>query len=154
MKLEWMGEYRNLLESLIHYCNIYTSNYKPERIEYKNIHYSFATIQVLEYLLENEEKGENMSQIARRLGISRSNFTKIVKKLEDKGLVEKRAFDNNKKDINLVVTTLGSELYDDYAKRIYDIHFSKMFKALDKLSKEDIALVEKGLRDAVDEAIY
>ena len=27
MKLSWMGEYRELVEALIHYCNIYSGVY-------------------------------------------------------------------------------------------------------------------------------
>ena len=31
MKLEWMGENREVVEALIHYCNIYASAYKLEK---------------------------------------------------------------------------------------------------------------------------
>ena len=30
MQLEWMGEYREVVESLIHYCNVYAGVYKKE----------------------------------------------------------------------------------------------------------------------------
>ena len=81
MKLEWMGEYRDVVEALIHYCNRYSASYKAEKLELFGINFSFAQIQVLEYLLENEDLCQNMSQIAERLGISRSNFTKIIHRL-------------------------------------------------------------------------
>mgnify|MGYP007101998053 FL=1 len=55
MKLEWMGEYREVVEALIHYCNIYAGVYRTEKLQYQGISYSYAQIQVLEYLLENEE---------------------------------------------------------------------------------------------------
>lgn len=79
MKMEWMGEYREIVESLIHYCNIYADIYKHEHMVFQDVTYSFSQVQVLEYLLENEERQENMSAIAYRLGVSRSNFTKIIK---------------------------------------------------------------------------
>ncbi|MBP5294475.1 MAG: MarR family transcriptional regulator, partial [Lachnospiraceae bacterium] len=81
MKLEWMGEHREVVEALIHYCNIYAGVYRIEKMSYEGITYSYAQIQVLEYLLENEERGENMRTIAHRLGIHRSNFTKIIHRL-------------------------------------------------------------------------
>ena len=28
MKLDWMGEYRDVVEALIHYCNIYAGVYR------------------------------------------------------------------------------------------------------------------------------
>ena len=70
MKMEWMGEHRDVLEALIHYCNVYASVYKREQLVYGDVRYSFSQVQVLEYLLENEERQENMSAIAARLGRS------------------------------------------------------------------------------------
>jgi len=32
MQLQWMGEYREIVEKLIHYCNVYASVYKKECI--------------------------------------------------------------------------------------------------------------------------
>ena len=55
MKLDWMGEYRGVVEALIHYCNIYAGVYRVEKLEFEGVTYSYAQIQVLEYLLENEE---------------------------------------------------------------------------------------------------
>ena len=148
-----MGEYRSFLESLIHYCNIYTAAYKKEAFEYKGVTYSFAIIQVLEYLIENEERNENMSRIAERLGISRSNFTKLCKKIEEKGLITKCCKDGSKKEMNLCVTDFGHEFYEHYSALIYQGHFSKMFTDLDKVPKKYIKLVEQGLRDAVNNAV-
>ena len=31
MQLEWMGEYREVVESLMHYCNVYAGVYKKEQ---------------------------------------------------------------------------------------------------------------------------
>lgn len=149
MKLNWMGEHRDFVESLIHYCNIYSSSYKPEAFEYKGVSYSFALIQVLEYLLENEERDEKMARIAQRLGITRSNFTKIVNRLENKGLVEKTAVPGNRKELRVVVTDFGRELYEQYSQKIYEHHFSKMFRSLNDIPLEYRDLVSRALRDAV-----
>ena len=130
MKLEWMGEYRDIVEALIHYCNRYSASYKTEKLRIDDVSFSFAQIQVLEYLLENEDLCQNMSQIAERLGISRSNFTKIVNRLESKGLVEKQPVSRSRKEIQVYVNDRGRKLYDDYSKQILEKHFSFMFDSL------------------------
>ena len=101
MKLAWMGEYREIVEALIHYCNIYAAAYKLEKMEYRGVTYSYAQIQVLEYLLENEERNENMSAIAARLGITRSNFSKIASRLVAKGLLKKEYLPGSQKEMKL-----------------------------------------------------
>ncbi len=145
MKLEWMGEYRDMVEALIHYCNIYAAAYKIERMEFRGVQYSYAQIQVLEYLLENEEQEENMSSIAARLGITRSNFTKIVQRLQAKGLLEKKPMPGSSRERSLTVTPLGRALYEDYARESLRWHCSPMFRSLAGLSPED--------RDRVREAL-
>ncbi len=136
MKLEWMGEYRDVVEALIHYCNRYSAAYKAEKLELFGIRFSFAQIQVLEYLLENEDLHQNMSRIAERLGISRSNFTKIVNRLEAKGLVDKQPISESKKEILVCVNEMGRKLYDEYSGQILNTHFSFMFDYLKDIPPE------------------
>ena len=139
------GEYRDLVEALIRYCNIYAAVYRTEKMHFRDISYSYSQIQVLEYLLENEERWENMSCIASRLGITRSNFTKIVQRLQAKGLLEKKPMPGSSRERSLTVTPLGRALYEDYAREILRWHFSPMFRSLAGLSPED--------RDRVREAL-
>ncbi len=42
MKLEWMGEYRDIVEQLIKYCNYYAASYKKEKKYGTDIPISFA----------------------------------------------------------------------------------------------------------------
>ena len=149
MKLAWMGEYRDVVEALIHYCNIYAAVYRAEKMHYRGISYSYSQIQVLEYLLENEERGENMSAIANRLGITRSHFTKLIQRLSLKGLVEKKRMPGSKRDVNVTVNALGRALYEDYSQRILTEHFAAMFKALENLTPEARVHVQNALCDAM-----
>lgn len=149
MKLEWMGEHRDVVEALIHYCNIYAGVYRIEKMQYEGITYSYSQIQVLEYLLENEERNENMSSIAQRLGITRSNFTKIINRLERKGLVERVRAPGSRRDLCVCVNDLGRTLYEDYAKGVLKRHFEPMFRDLDKLTPESRAIVRDALMDAM-----
>ena len=144
-----MGQNREIVEALIHYCNIYASVYRIEKMSYHGISYSYAQIQVLEYLLENEERNENMSTIAQRLGITRSNFTKIISRLCAKGLVEKISMPGSRRDLNVVVNTLGRELYEDYAKGVLKRHFEPMFRDLDKLDPDARNVVRDALFHAM-----
>ncbi len=130
MKLEWMGEYRDVVEALIRYCNVYAHVYSREQLQHEGVTYSFSQIQVLEYLLENEEKCESMTQIAARLGITRSNFTKIVNRLYEKGLVDKNYAPGSRKNINVTVNAKGRQLYSTYSGEILRYHFAPMFKHL------------------------
>lgn len=148
MKMEWMGRHREVVEALIHYCNIYAGVYKREEMVYQGISYSYSQVQVLEYLLENEERRDNMSAIAARLGISRSNFTKIVNRLEAKGLVEKHFVGDSKKELTVTVNQLGRTLYEEYYHQILKYHFRKMFHSLEKIPAEYYPYIAAGLRDA------
>ena len=149
MKLEWMGEYREVVEALIHYCNIYAAAYKVEKMEYRGVKYSYAQIQVLEYLLENEERNENMSAVAGRLGITRSNFTKIVNRLVSKGLLDKHHMPGSRKEISLSVNGLGRELYGEYSREILRWHFSPMFRQLDRVGSANFPAVRDALYAAM-----
>ena len=154
MKLAWMGENRGVVEALIHYCNIYASAYKLEKQEYHGIHYSYAQIQVLEYLLENEERDEHMSAIASRLGISRSNFTKIVNRLESKGLVEKRLRPGSRKELLVTVLPQGKALYEDYSREILRWHFAPMFEELSQIPTEPREHIRLALLAAMQGGTY
>ena len=65
---------------------------------------SYAQIQIIEYLQENEELHQNMEQLAAKLGITTSNFSKLVNKLESKGLLQKYHAANNRKEVIIQVT--------------------------------------------------
>ena len=149
MKMEWMGEYRDIVEALIYYCNIYADVYKNEHMVFQDVTYSFSQVQVLEYLLENEERQDNMSGIAARLGISRSNFTKIVNRLESKGLVEKAYMQGSRKELVVTVNDFGKALYEEYSQEILKNHFQPMFHKLDSIPKELYPFISGALYDAM-----
>ena len=146
MQLEWMGEYRDVVESLIHYCNVYAGVYKKEMTHGTSVSFSYAQIQVLEYLLENEELNQNMSCIATRLGITFSTFSKVVNKLESKGLLEKYYLEGNKKNIVVRVSELGRQVYNTYSEEILKKHFAGMFEYLKEIPAEYLPSIAKALR--------
>ena len=145
MQLEWMGDYREIVEKLIHYCNVYANVYKKERLSHEGVTFSYSQIQVLEYLLENESSNDNMSIVAARLGIALSTFSKLVSALEAKGLLEKYFLEGNKKNIVVRVSDLGRKVYASYAKEISSTHFTHMFEALDNIPREYLPFIAKAL---------
>lgn len=154
MKLKWMGDNRELVEALIKYCNIYAGVYKLEKLEFEDVQYSYAQIQVLEYLLENEELHDNMSTIASRLGITKSNFTKIVNRLEAKGLVTKSLRPGSKKEIQIEVNDKGKKLYMAYSEQILRCHFSPMFEALNRIPADHRAHLAEALKSSLSDNVY
>jgi len=146
MQLEWMGEYREVVEGLIHYCNVYAGVYKKEQTHGTDVSFSFAQIQVLEYLLENEELNQNMSCIATRLVITFSTFFMVVNKLASKGLLEKYFLAGNKRNIVVRVSELGRQVYATYSEEILKSHFSGMFEVLKDIPKEYLPVFAKALR--------
>lgn len=154
MKLEWMGDNRYFVEALMHYCNVYAASYKTEKMEYEGVTYSYSQIQVIEDLLENEERREMMSVMAARLGITKSNFTKIINRLESKGLVEREKCSGSQKELTVTVTAFGRELYDAYVKDIMRWHFSKMFEAMKDVPAEDRRKFGDALNNALKESKY
>ncbi len=140
MKLDWMRDNRYFVERLIKFANIYANLYSRENSYGTEVKISFAQVQVIEYLLENEELNQNMAMIAERLGISASNFTKLVHKLEEKNLLEKYYTENNKKNIIIRVSETGRRVYADYSEYIVKNYFSDIFDITSKIPKEYLAM--------------
>lgn len=138
MKLEWMGEYRDLIEKLIRYCNHYAQFYTVEQNFNTPVDFSFSQLQVMEYILENEERRENMAAVAARLGIPPSTFSKHVNKMMHKGLLEKYHSGSNRKDIIIRVSTLGRQVYGQYSQFVYQNGFKAIFNLLDEIPKEHV----------------
>lgn len=143
LELKWMSKHRSLVEQLIKYGNTYANTYRLQRDYGIGVNLSASQIQTLEYILENEERGEKMTQMAKRLGVTTSTFSKNTKKLMEKELLEKYQYTDNKKDIYIKVTDKGRKIYLEYSKYINENCFSEIFKIADTLSNEEIKKFEK-----------
>ena len=120
LELKWFGEHRALIEKLILFGNSYARTYKMTCPRTRGFDLSASEIQVIEYLLENEEQQENMVEIAKRLGISASSFTNVVFRLTKMGLLKKYHLENNRKAVIVLVSDLGKQVYEDYTKEAYE----------------------------------
>ncbi|MHA7965431.1 MarR family winged helix-turn-helix transcriptional regulator [Paenibacillus sp. CAU 1782] len=137
MKLEWMGNHRALIEKIIKYGNAYSNTYKLQRSYGTDVMFSASQIQTLEYILEAEDKDEKMSEMAARLGVSRSTFSKNVKNLQEKGLLEKYHLSGNRKDIYVKPSAKGREVYEKYTAFVREICFDDIFQYANNISETD-----------------
>ncbi|QOS78053.1 winged helix-turn-helix transcriptional regulator [Paenibacillus sp. JNUCC31] len=135
MKLDWMGDHRDLIEKIIKYGNAYSNTYKLQRSYGTDMTFSASQIQTLEYILEAEDQEEKMSEMAARLGVSRSTFSKNVKNLKEKGLLEKYHLSGNRKDIYVKPSDKGREVYANYTEFVRKLCFDDIFKQADQISE-------------------
>lgn len=138
MKLEWLGKYREFFENLYYYTNTYGQVYSLQEFHQTSVPCSLAQIQILEYILENEEENQKMAQIAERLGISPATFSKNVRKMVDKKLLERYQSTTNKKEIIIKTSALGKKVYQEYVTGLMDMRFRETFKILDEVPQEYI----------------
>ena len=104
MKLEWMGAYRDIVGDFYRSANGYSQICKTELFGEK-VRFSPYEVQIMEHVLEYADEQRNMKWYAERLGLSQATYSKYVRKLVNKGLIEKYHASNNKKDIIYCVVT-------------------------------------------------
>lgn len=138
MKLKWMGPYRPLVEEYIKASNRYARSYRDTNMEIEGIPLSAATVQVLEYILENEEEQLPMVRLAERLGVTRGAFSKTAALLCSQGLVEKRHPEQSGKEYILTLTEKGRRVYEQYSNAVYKRLFEPIFRELGQLAPEQI----------------
>lgn len=138
MELEWLGKYRDFVEKLIKFGNSYAQNYKTEHHYNTPVEFSAAQIQTMEYIWANEDKNQNMAEIAARLGMLPGAFSKNVQKMVNKGLLEKFHASNNRKDIIIRVSEQGRRVYEAYTEYAYRSLFERIFGILDQVPEEYI----------------
>lgn len=160
MELIWLGRYRQFVEQMIKFGNAYAQNYNVEHDCGAGVSFSAAQIQTIEYILENEEKNQNMAEIAARLGITASAFSKNVKKMVQKGLLEKYHVSNNRKDVIVRVSAAGRGAYEQYTSFALQKGMKAMFDALEQVPEETLCQVAEALgiaagfnREAVGEPV-
>ena len=152
MKTEWMGKYREMVESIIYLCNSSSTGFVTPfhyGTEYK---ITAREAQVIEYLLE--DTSGNMVSVANRLGVTRGAFSNIVNKLVAKGFLTKERRGDNKKNIYPVVTSEGEKVYEQYSHFIYEFWFKEMFKKADLIPAEYIRAfsdILKGMGDSMSQ---
>lgn len=145
MDTEWMGRYRGLVASLVRHGNVAIRTQTNKKNIGGNIWLNDQQWQILEYLIENRDKIFNMNDVSYRLDIPQSTFSKTIKLLCEKGLVEKYQAVNNRKNIILRPTDYGLKLYDDFSIKDVEKDFKEFFSALESVSDKDLQAVARAI---------
>lgn len=148
MKTEWMGKYREMVESIIYLCNTSSTGFVTPFHYGTEYRITAREAQVIEYLLE--DTSGNMVSVANRLGVTRGAFSNIVNKLVAKGFLAKERRGENKKNIYPFVTPEGEKVYDQYSHFIYEFWFKEMFKKADFIPDEYVRAFSEILRGMGD----
>lgn len=150
MGLEWLGEYREFIGELMRFGNAYARGSRIEHSYNTPVKFTPSEVHVLEYILEHEEHLENMAAVADSLGITKGALSKSVKKMEEKGLIEKFHTADNKKNIIIRVTDFGREVYKTYTEFAYSAGFEQLFALLDGIPAEYVQRFTEVLRMAAE----
>lgn len=142
MKLEWMGPYRGIIGDFYRSANGYSQICKTELFG-DPIPFSPYEVQILEHVLEYADQNKNMKWYAEQLGLSQATYSKYVRKLVDKGLLEKYHTSDNKKNIILKLSPLALQEYETYSKNAKKYVFNELFAFLDSISPEELEAVRK-----------
>ena len=153
MRLEWLGKYGDFVEKLVHYGNAYAQNYNTERSFGVGASFSASEIQTLEYILTNQDKNQNMAEMAYYLGIPASTFSKNINKMMKKGLVEKYHISTNRKEIILRVSDFGKDVYEQYSRFAYERLYKDVFSVLDQIPAEYVEKFTQILKLCAEENI-
>lgn len=140
MQIVWMIKYRELVEKMIRLCNVAATCFTDPLYEEDGMRLTAHQVQILEYALE--ERDEKMSQLAARIGISKSIFSKNANALIGWGLIQKEHRKENRKEFYLTVTPKGAQIYENYAKLIYERWFKAMFEMADQVPRKYIDIFE------------
>ena len=133
---EWMGKYRGLVEKIIRLCNESSTKFCRPADYNTPIPLSAHEMQIIEYVLESE--GEKMSDIAKRLGVTRGAFSNNVTRLIQMGCLRKECREGNRKNKYVVVTDYGKEIYKAYSQCVFERSFREMFRMADTIPEEHL----------------
>lgn len=146
MPLSWMGKYHDLVYAMVSMGNAYSQLANVE-IFGNEIKMTPTQLQLMGYIIESEELNQNMARIAERFSFTKSNFSKMIKQLEKKGLIEKFHTAGNSKNVIIRASDLGKALYEAYtASPITDV-WKQIFSRLDKLDDETVKVFIDCLND-------
>lgn len=91
-------------------------------------------------------KGPNpMSEIARKLSVSKSNITAVVDKLESKGYLKRLRSSTDRRVVHVTLTEGGEELYGGILENFENI----VQKALSRIPPEDLRIISEGFERMV-----
>jgi len=148
MKLEWMGRNREFVRLLMKYINL-CYHYEKKIPGSSDVSVSLQQWLTLECIIEYEDENRNMFFMANQIGVPKSTFSKNVKQLVDYGFVDRYRQSGNNKNIILKPSDKGREFYKTHSVILFEEGWKMPFAILDKLSDENMAIIEELLSKMV-----
>lgn len=140
MDTEWMGRYRALIAALVLHSNVVHRGLAEKVDIGDGILLLPQEWQTLEYIIEHRDRNFSMSDASRSLGIPPSSFSRFVKTLCSRALVERYQMVGNRKNVILRPTDYALKLYERRDSDSIRAMFHEFFHDLDGISDEDLAL--------------
>ena len=143
---EWMGRYRQLVSALVRHVNVLDKLKEEFRIEIADgVYVDRLVWQIIEYFVEHSDNTENMIDIAAKLGIPQSSFSKKVKLLKEYGFIDRFIAEGNKKEIFIRPTEKAIRFYKQNSADNVSKDFLPFFEKLERFSDEEIAAFTEAL---------
>ena len=86
--------------------------------------------------------GTNLISLSKRLNITRSGVTKIIKRLEEKKYVELYTNSNNKKEKYLRLTEIGLDVFKVHEK-IHEVSIERDSKLFERFTEDEKITIQK-----------
>lgn len=141
-----MGKYHDVVEAMVSMGNAYGQVANTEIFGDK-IKFTPTQLQLMGYIIESEELNQNMARIAQRFSFTQSNFSKMIKQLDQKGLIEKYHTVNNSKNIIIRASALGKQIYEEYTSSPITDVWRQIFSRLDTVDDEAVKVFIACLND-------
>lgn len=94
-------------------------------------------------------RGINLTQLAQRLGISKSGTSRFIKKLLEKELIYKQRRDGNEKEVYFTLSDMGAVAFKEKAKLNKET-YGAMYKNVSCYVEDDLNRIEEFLKDMND----
>ena len=137
------------IESIQEIYNI-CKKFEEMRLFAKKIPFNNSEMQFMKHILIANEKGEKIfsSEIAKRIGITRSAVSQMVQKLEDKGLVVRVSDGKDRKKIYIELSEKALAYYRKLKEQT-DFFFSKLVEKIGERQMENFIKVAKIFLEAL-----
>lgn len=107
---------------------------------------NFPPSEINTLVMIKKYKMNNITELARQLGVSKSAVSQIIFRLEKKGVITKYKDIDNSKNIIVKLTELGITAVDSYEKYRSDI-YGTLIKTLDKMNNDQVTTIKNFFYD-------
>lgn len=110
---------------------------------FKDIRYKNSVHQMHLMWMIDHHNGNPMKFFGEKLMISKPNLTKVVNRLIEEGLIERKTDEKDRRIINLYITEKGKSFIEQHKEAVK----ASLRKKLDVLSDEDIGKLIKNFEE-------